>query len=233
MPCEWMSLDVMDVSGDMHLDVVRSTRPPHPPPVQSLHAVCSAQPLQFGLCLSFAAWIPRSDRDPHGPSFLRIWLAWAGLGYWYRQLEPWTRANDSDASTPACIAHVSLSGFAAFRSIRSGLLPCSSQGLHMLTFCCFRYLQDHDIFKKRLGQDGKPINSIGDKHKVGPEIRDPDSNDTVGCGSCYGAQSPEQECCNTCDEVRSPVLMASSVRLCLATCNEGSSEAWAPLLLHH
>ena len=62
-------------------------------------------------------------------------------------------------------------------------------------------LQDHDIFKKRLGADGKPINHIGDKHKVGPEIRDPDANETVGCGSCYGAQSPEQECCNTCDEV--------------------------------
>ncbi|KAK9867486.1 hypothetical protein WJX84_005721 [Apatococcus fuscideae] len=63
--------------------------------------------------------------------------------------------------------------------------------------------QDHDIFKKRLGPDGKPINHIGDKHKVGPEIRDPDANETVGCGSCYGAQSPEQECCHTCDEVRS------------------------------
>ncbi len=35
MPCEWMSLDVMDVSGDMHLDVVG---PPPPPPPSCLHA---------------------------------------------------------------------------------------------------------------------------------------------------------------------------------------------------
>ena len=24
LPCEWISLDAMDISGDMHLDVVRS-----------------------------------------------------------------------------------------------------------------------------------------------------------------------------------------------------------------
>lgn len=24
----------------------------------------------------------------------------------------------------------------------------------------------------------------------------------VKCGSCYGAETPEQKCCNTCDEVK-------------------------------
>ena len=28
LPCEWISLDAMDISGDMHLDVVR-THPVH------------------------------------------------------------------------------------------------------------------------------------------------------------------------------------------------------------
>ena len=84
-------------------------------------------------------------------------------------------------------------------------------------------MQDHDIFKKRLGADGKPINHIGDKHKVGPEIRDPDANETLGCGSCYGAQSPEQECCNTCDEVlmTSPSLMKNPN----AACNKGENRS--------
>ena len=65
-------------------------------------------------------------------------------------------------------------------------------------------MQDHDVYKKRLRADGSPIDE-GIKHDIGPENIDQlsaskDENGTV-CGSCYGAQTATQQCCNTCDEV--------------------------------
>lgn len=66
-------------------------------------------------------------------------------------------------------------------------------------------MQDHDVYKKRLQADGTPIDE-GTKHTIGPENLDlmssnkVDENGTV-CGSCYGAQTTAQPCCNTCDEV--------------------------------
>ena len=67
-------------------------------------------------------------------------------------------------------------------------------------------LQDHDVYKKRLQADGTPIDE-GIKHTIGPENLDLMSKDNVdengtACGSCYGAQTATQPCCNTCDEVR-------------------------------
>lgn len=65
--------------------------------------------------------------------------------------------------------------------------------------------QDHDVYKKRLQADGTPIDE-GIKHTIGPENIDLISKDNVNengtaCGSCYGAQTSTQQCCNTCDEV--------------------------------
>lgn len=58
------------------------------------------------------------------------------------------------------------------------------------------------MYKRRLDQKGVVIPDTIEKHKVGPELDDKlkHKNDTE-CGSCYGA-APEDECCNTCDEVR-------------------------------
>ncbi len=59
------------------------------------------------------------------------------------------------------------------------------------------------MYKRRLDQKGMVIPDTIEKHKVGPELDDKlkhKSNETE-CGSCYGA-APEDECCNTCDEVR-------------------------------
>lgn len=66
-------------------------------------------------------------------------------------------------------------------------------------------MQDHDVYKKRLQADGTPIDE-GIKHTIGPENLDLMSKDNVDengtvCGSCYGAHTPTQLCCNTCDEV--------------------------------
>ncbi len=64
------------------------------------------------------------------------------------------------------------------------------------------------MYKRRLDKDGKPIPDSVQKHEVGPE-KNADllhgGNDTY-CGSCYGAGASDEECCNTCDEARSPAV---------------------------
>lgn len=65
------------------------------------------------------------------------------------------------------------------------------------------------MYKKRLQADGTPIDE-GTKHTIGPENLDLLSRDNVdengtACGSCYGAQTNTQPCCNTCDEVMAAI----------------------------
>jgi hypothetical protein len=61
-------------------------------------------------------------------------------------------------------------------------------------------LQDHDIYKRRLSRTGQPLDA-GEKHEVGPKKAPPPAtNETVVCGSCYGA-GDDGECCNSCEEV--------------------------------
>ena len=59
---------------------------------------------------------------------------------------------------------------------------------------------DHDMIKMRLSPDGKQIgdafaHAIGDTPSSTPLPTD-------YCGSCFGAQAFEGQCCNTCDDVR-------------------------------
>lgn len=87
------------------------------------------------------------------------------------------------------------------------VLPLTAEALDYLDSlsCVTVLVKDHDVYKKRLRADGTPIDE-GTKHEIGPENIDESSsiktteNGTV-CGSCYGAQTAKQECCNTCDEV--------------------------------
>ncbi|PSC71879.1 Endoplasmic reticulum-Golgi intermediate compartment 3 [Micractinium conductrix] len=66
---------------------------------------------------------------------------------------------------------------------------------------------DHDVYKRRLAADGTPLDD-GIKHEVGPSQRPQPGNGSAAvgdpnyCGSCYGSQSREGQCCNTCAEVR-------------------------------
>ena len=120
MPCAWTSLDAMDISGEMHLDVV-----------------------------SHATMYPCRHRAP--------------------------------------------------------VLCTESNKLKYVQRIILNLLQDHDVYKKRLQADGTPIDE-GVKHTIGPENLDLMSKDNVdengtACGSCYGAQTATQPCCNTCDEV--------------------------------
>ncbi len=42
LPCEWLSLDAMDISGEMHLDVVRTLQALRPPPAAPQPPCCGS-----------------------------------------------------------------------------------------------------------------------------------------------------------------------------------------------
>lgn len=64
------------------------------------------------------------------------------------------------------------------------------------------------MFKRRLSKTGEVIDEEVEQHKVGPEedaslMHDQQAlaNETKPCGSCYGAATSSEQCCNTCEEV--------------------------------
>ena len=71
---------------------------------------------------------------------------------------------------------------------------------------------EHNIFKRRLDLDGRPIEEpvkekhVGEKKKIINATSDANKDSkevqVVECGSCYGAESPDRKCCNTCEEVK-------------------------------
>ena len=90
-----------------------------------------------------------------------------------------------------------------------------------------------------------PHGPAGTKHEVGPQSSpvpaaavqggtegavdagSPDPTKAPGyCGSCYGAQSKEGQCCNTCAEVRGP--QRACVCIVLAGCAARRSPACSP-----
>ena len=66
---------------------------------------------------------------------------------------------------------------------------------------------EHNIYKRRLDLEGKPIEDAQKEHNLGAvakvvnNTKTQASNETV-CGSCYGAETEERKCCNTCNDVR-------------------------------
>ncbi|KAI3431420.1 hypothetical protein D9Q98_004473 [Chlorella vulgaris] len=92
-------------------------------------------------------------------------------------------------------------------------MPCSWLSVDAMDISGEVQLEvDHDVYKRRLSADGTPLDD-GVKHEVGPRAQlpangsDPDSppdpTKVPGyCGSCYGAQSRQGQCCNTCAQVR-------------------------------
>ncbi|XP_073150229.1 uncharacterized protein [Henckelia pumila] len=87
--------------------------------------------------------------------------------------------------------------------------PCSLLSLDAVDISGERHLDiRHDIFKKRLDSHGNVIEVR--KDGIGaPQIEKPlqrhggrlEHNETY-CGSCYGAETSDDECCNSCEEVR-------------------------------
>ena len=84
---------------------------------------------------------------------------------------------------------------------------------------------EHNIYKRRMDLEGKPIQEpqrekqvkmsdegrtgdLGFQHstlsQVGESVKIVNKTETgvIKCGSCYGAETPEKKCCNTCQEVK-------------------------------
>ncbi|XP_021740171.1 endoplasmic reticulum-Golgi intermediate compartment protein 3-like isoform X1 [Chenopodium quinoa] len=88
-------------------------------------------------------------------------------------------------------------------------LPCSILSLDAMDISGEQHLDvKHDIIKKRLDSHGNVIETR--QEGIGaPKIEKPlqrhggrlEHNETY-CGSCYGAEAADDDCCNNCEEVR-------------------------------
>lgn len=105
-------------------------------------------------------------------------------------------------------------------------VPCSLISIDAIDVSGDQHIDiKHNIYRVKLDENGRPIEkakrdvSIGSKKEVnGMEPGSPGKTGTIGstgtgstgkprldphrCESCYGAESEERKCCNTCDEVR-------------------------------
>ncbi|CAN6584020.1 unnamed protein product [Malus baccata var. baccata] len=88
-------------------------------------------------------------------------------------------------------------------------LPCSILSLDAMDISGEQHLDvKHDIIKKRLDSHGNVIESRPDVIGA-PKIDKPlqrhggrlEHNETY-CGSCYGAEAADEDCCNSCEDVR-------------------------------
>ncbi|KZV54500.1 endoplasmic reticulum-Golgi intermediate compartment protein 3 [Dorcoceras hygrometricum] len=88
-------------------------------------------------------------------------------------------------------------------------LPCSIVSLDAMDISGEQHLDvRHDIIKRRIDAYGNIIETRGDTIGA-PKIERPlqrhggrlDHNETY-CGSCYGAEVADDDCCNNCEEVR-------------------------------
>ncbi|XP_022013047.1 endoplasmic reticulum-Golgi intermediate compartment protein 3 [Helianthus annuus] len=88
-------------------------------------------------------------------------------------------------------------------------LPCTILSVDAMDISGEEHLDiKHDIFKKRLDANGNGIESRQDGIGA-PKIEKPlqkhggrlEHNETY-CGSCFGAESSDEECCNSCEDVR-------------------------------
>ncbi len=81
-------------------------------------------------------------------------------------------------------------------------MPCSWLSLDTMDVSGDMHLDVAvDVYKQRLSAAGTPLKEA-EKHDVQATKK---SNDTAlavpKCGSCYGAEAAEGQCCNTCEEV--------------------------------
>lgn len=88
-------------------------------------------------------------------------------------------------------------------------LPCSILSLDAMDISGEQHLDvRHDITKRRIDAHGNIIETRADNIGA-PKIEQPlqrhggrlDHNETY-CGSCYGAEVADEDCCNNCEEVR-------------------------------
>eukprot|EP00250_Pteridium_aquilinum_P003513 c13825_g1_i2 orf=635-1795(-) len=89
-------------------------------------------------------------------------------------------------------------------------LACSIVSLDAMDISGEQHLDvKHNIYKKRLDSTGKVVEPPKQETLGGPQIEKPlqrhggrlGHNETY-CGSCFGAEQSDDDCCNSCEEVR-------------------------------
>lgn len=85
-------------------------------------------------------------------------------------------------------------------------ISCDFLALDAMDTLGEQHLQiDHNIYKRKLDLNGKPIE---EPQKEDITIKTKINNTTISatnkteCGSCYGAETQPNQCCNTCAEVK-------------------------------
>ncbi|XP_046401835.1 endoplasmic reticulum-Golgi intermediate compartment protein 3 [Ischnura elegans] len=88
-------------------------------------------------------------------------------------------------------------------------ISCSFLGLDAMDTSGEQHFQiEHNIFKRRLDLEGKPIEEPKKTEELGAtattlfEKAVKNLTEENKCGSCYGAETEEIKCCNTCEDVR-------------------------------